>query len=200
MTRGKRVVVSVAGAAGSGKSQLALAVVQVLGDEDAARVPMDYFIEPRIVPMELWLTQPLAYNRKAVDAILRAPDGTVRLCPPFDFTALTRSDASGERKRIPIRPVMVLDAMEPWPDADLSVLVETPKPVRYRRIVERDIRWGSRVIDRWEHLELCRQHIQSLDHQYDLTLDGEQPLNDNAARIVEALHSRDLFPQTFRRG
>ena len=33
MTRGKRVVVSVAGAAGSGKSQLALAVVQVLGPE-----------------------------------------------------------------------------------------------------------------------------------------------------------------------
>lgn len=64
MTRGKRVVVSVAGAAGSGKSQLALAVVQVLGDEDAARVPMDYFIEPRIVPMELWMTQPLAYDRK----------------------------------------------------------------------------------------------------------------------------------------
>lgn len=185
----KRTIVSIAGAAGTGKSQLALAVARLLDDEIAARVPMDYFIRPRTVPMGAWLTQPLAYDHDAVDAILGAPDGTVRLSPPFDFTTFTRSDISGERKTIPIRPVMVLDAMEPWPDADLSVLVETPQDVRHRRIAERDVRWGSQVIDRWGHLEICRRHIESLDHQYDLTLDGEAPIEENSARIVEAIRS-----------
>lgn len=188
--RQNRAIVSIAGAAGSGKSQLALAVVSLLGDSVASRVPMDYFIVPRSVPMDEWLLQPLAYDRAAVETVLQLPEASVQMTPSFDFTTFTRSDASGERKTIPIRPVMILDAMTPWPDADLSVLVETPDAIRYQRILERDSRWRSKVIDRWCHLEICRQHIESLDHRYDVRLDGEMPVADNAQRIVEKV--RDI--------
>jgi uridine kinase len=183
----RRTVVSIAGAAGSGKSQLALAVVALLGEDVAARVPMDWYIVPRDLPMAAWLEQPLGYDVEAVRALLSAPVGPTRLTPPFDFETFTRSETTGQRKAIPIRPVMVLDAMAPWPDADLSVLVDAPAAVRHRRIVDRDARWGSRVIDRWDHLELARRHIEGQAHRFDLILDGEAPLRANAARIVEAL-------------
>jgi len=188
------VVVSIAGPAGTGKSQLALATVRLLGEDIAARLPMDWFIEPRAEPMEVWLQRPLTYDHAAVRALLAAPDGATRLTPPFDFTMFHRSEVSGERKTIPIRPVMVLDAMEPWPGADLTILVETPSEIRYQRIVERDTRWGTSVIDRWNHLELTRRHVESLGHRCDLTLNGELPIPGNAERIVDALRTSGMVP------
>lgn len=185
----RRATVSIAGPAGSGKSQLALAVVSRLGEGVAARVPMDWYIVPREAPMSDWLTRPLDYDDKAVRDLLAAPAGETRLTPPFDFETFTRSEATGQRKTIPIRPVMVLDAMAPWSQADLSVRLDVPAEVRRRRIVERDARWGSRVIDRWDHLELSRRHIEARGHRFDLTLDGERPLAENASRIVDALHA-----------
>lgn len=86
---------------------------------------MDYFITPRTVPMGDWLQQPLAYDHAAIRVLLQAGSHTTRLSPPFDFATFTRSTVSGKRKEIPIRPVMVLDAMEPWPDADLTLNGET---------------------------------------------------------------------------
>lgn len=186
-----RSIISIAGPAGAGKSQLALAVVARLGEDVAARVPMDWFIAPRELPMENWLHEPLTYDIDAVRALLSAPVGETRLTPPFDFETFTRSDASGQRKPIPIRPVMVLDAMAPWPEADLTVLIDVPTDLRRQRIVERDARWGTRVIDRWDHLELTRHHIEARGHRYDLTLDGERPLAASAARIVTAWRSPD---------
>lgn len=189
-----RVIVSISGPAGTGKSQLALAVAGLLGEDIAARLPMDWFIEPRATPMADWLSRPIAYDHEAVREILTAPDGEIRSTPPFDFTTFRHSETSGDRRPVPIRPVMILDAMEPWPGADLSVLVETPVEVRYRRIEERDARWGTTVIDRWGHLELTRRHVASLDHRYDLVLDGEESILANADRVVDALRSRGLLP------
>jgi uridine kinase len=183
----RRAVVSIAGPAGSGKSQLALAIVARLGERVAARVPMDWYLVPRGAPVATWLTQPLAWDDDAVRALLAAPVGETRFTPPFDFASFTRSEATGERKAIPIRPVMVLDAMAPWPGAGLSVLVEAPEAVRRRRIAERDARWGSRVLDRWGQLELTRRAIEARHHRHDLVLDGERPIAENAERIVAAL-------------
>lgn len=116
--KARRAVVSIAGAPGTGKSKLALAIRQALGDDVAARVPMDWLIVPRDIPMDDWLQRPLAYDHDAVRAILDAPVGTQMHTPPFDFITFQRSAISGDINLVPIRPVMLLDGMEPWPDAD----------------------------------------------------------------------------------
>ncbi len=184
----RRTIVSIAGGGGSGKSQVAKSVVALLGEDIAARVPMDWFLVPRAVPMAEWLTQPLAWDQDAVRALLAAPVGETRQTPPFDFETFARSEATGQRMTIPIRPVMVLDAMAPWPDADLSVLLDVPAAVRRERIADRDIRWRSRVLDRWEtQMEPTWRGIAAREHRFDLVLDGERPIAINAAAIVTSL-------------
>ena len=188
----KPTVVSIAGGGGSGKSQLALAVVARLGEDAASRVPMDWYLVPRAVPMTEWLTQHLAWDHDAVRALLAAPIGETRLTPPFDFETFTRSETTGQRKTVPIRPVMVLDAMDPWPEADLSVLLAVPAEVRRERIAARDIRWGSRVLDRWEQqMEPTWHACAAREHRFDLVLDGERPISENAERVASALRDRD---------
>lgn len=190
----RRAVVSIAGGGGSGKSQMAKAVVALLGEDVATRVPMDWFLVPRTVPMAEWLTQPLAWDRDAVRALLAAPIGETRQTPPFDFETFERSEATGQRMEIPIRPVMVLDAMAPWPDAELSVLLDVPEAVRRERIADRDIRWGSRVQDRWgAQMEPTWREIAARPHRFDLVLDGGRPIDENAGRIVAALRAVDGY-------
>jgi uridine kinase len=182
------LVVSIAGGGGAGKSQVAKAVVALLGDDIAARVPMDWYLVPRTVPMEDWLAQPLAWDWGAVEALLTTPAGETRLTPPFDFETFTRSEETGQRQAIPIRLVMVLDAMAPWPAADLAVLLEVPADVRRQRVAARDARWRSSVIDRWERqMEPTWRDIAAGEHRFDLILDGERPIDTNAAAIVASL-------------
>jgi uridine kinase len=183
-------VVSIAGGAGSGKSQLALAVVRMLGEDVASRVPMDWYLVPRDAPMAEWLRRPLAWDHDAVRELLAAPGGETRLTPPFDCRTFQRSEATGERKAIPIRPVMLLDAMEPWPDADLSVLLDASDEVRWQRIAERDVRWRTRVIEKWDTLQMTWERAAVQPHRYDLVLDGTCPIEENASRVVAALRSR----------
>ena len=46
------------------------------------------------------------------------------------------------------------------------------------------------MIDRWDHLELTRSHLEAQGHRIDLTLDGERPPAENADRIVATLRDR----------
>lgn len=185
-------VISIAGPAGAGKSQVAKALVRLLGDDLAARVPMDWYLVPRSVPMEAWRREPLAWDHAAVRALLAAPVGETRLTPPFDFTTFQHSAATGERVAIPIRPVMVLDAMAPWPKADLTVLLAVPEAARRARIVARDARWGSHVADRWLQLEATWRQVETQAPRADLTLDGEAPIERTAAAIAAAARERGL--------
>jgi thymidylate kinase len=77
--------------------------------------------------------------------------------------------------------------MYPFPSAYLKVLLTAPPDVRRARIIERDRRWGTRVIDRWENLEITRRQAEATDQQYNLVLDGTRPLSDNAAEIARLM-------------
>ncbi len=165
----------------------------MVGEDVASRVPMDWYLVPRDTPMEKWLRRPLAWDHAAVRELLASPVGETRLSPPFDFQAFQRSEVTGERKAIPIRPVMLLDAMEPWPDGDLSVLLDVPDEVRRQRIAERDVRWRTRVIEKWDTLQMTWKQASAQPHRYDLVLDGTCPVEENARRVVGALRSRRLI-------
>jgi uridine kinase len=169
---GDRLIVSVCGPSGSGKSTLAKALVEHLGPNVCARVPGDYYIEPRPPRMnpEDYFRQPLKYDWPLVARVLALPLGTATTTPDFDFEAFVRRAETGGRP-FAVRPVMVVDAMYPYPAADVTLLIQAPNHVRRRRVGSRDLIWNSRVAERWHHLEAARRRLAELiaGRTFDLT-------------------------------
>lgn len=179
----ERIVVSICGPSGAGKSQLAKAVVARLGEDRCGRIPGDNYLNTADEPLAAYLARPLQYDWQLLQQAASAPIGSVSSTPDFDFDTMTRRRDSGGTP-FTIRPIMVIDAMYPFPLAYVTILLAAPADVRRTRIVERDRRWESRVIDRWDILETSRRRLESLGHTYDLVLDGTRPLTANAELIV----------------
>lgn len=142
----KPFVVSLCGAAGAGKSTLAVALAEAVG-ERASRVPADYYLlatEDR--------TAPLRWDWTRLAADLARPPSTTVTTPAIDFTSLCRGVA-GDRRSFVIRPLMLIDAMQPFPSADLVIRLVAPREVRRARLAERDQCWGTVVLAHWDRLE-----------------------------------------------
>lgn len=186
---GKPYLVTIFGAAGSGKSMLAKAVADALGNEVAARVPADYFFVPREPDESLasYLGRPLVWDWELLLERLSLPLGTDTTTPDADFEGFTRLAVPGGRP-LPIRPVMLIDAMAPFPAADLRVRLDVPATERRTRIVARDERWSTRVRDRWPHLEATWIAVPEV--MPDVILDGTRPLEENVALLVSRLEER----------
>lgn len=150
----KPIVVTICGGSGAGKSKLAQAIVRRLGDLQAARVPVDWYIEPRPPGMSIeeFKCLPVSFDWDILRRDLHHPVGT-RIEPPnLDFTTFRRAPGlSGHQ--VVIRPLMLLDGMQPYPDADVVVLLDVSEDERYRRVKERDQEWGTTVHDRWSQVE-----------------------------------------------
>ncbi len=170
---------------GCGKSQLAKATAEQLGTDLATRVPTDYFFMPRpaAMPMAKFDCLPLRYDWALIASLLALPIGTQVSTPDAEFTTFTRQADSGGRAFV-IRPVMLFDAMVPYPNADLFVRVDVPGSVRLERIQDRDIRWGSNVAQRTGHLDATWKSAQSHSIVPDLVIDGMMPLTENAALLA----------------
>lgn len=180
-------VVSLCGASSAGKSQLAKATAARLGLEIASRVPADYFFVPRpqTVSLEVYLTQPLRWDWDLLRERLALPVGTVTSTPDVDFVSFQRRADEGGLP-LTIRPVMFCDAMEPYPQSDLVLLLEVPAEVRRARLEERDRRWGTVVADRWQHLE-DTWRATSKELIPDLVLDGTVPLTTLAGNLGQTI-------------
>ena len=184
-----QLIVSIIGPSGAGKSQLAKLTAALLGDDVASRVPADYFLVPRPVDMSMsdFLQQPLAWDWSLLDSLLALPLGTAASTPDFDFSTFTRLTENGGLT-VAVSPVMLIDAMAPYPRADLRVRRDASVATRRQRLAERDVRWGTTVLDRWETLELAmRTATETQTPLPDLWLDGERPLAENAARLAAVI-------------
>jgi len=172
-----------------GKSQLAKALVAALGEDICARVPGDWFIVPAAEPLATYFARPLRYDWAPLDRVVSTPVGALVALPAFDFVTFRRVSDDGGAPLV-VRPVLVVDAMYPCPRADFTVLLRVGDEIRRARIVERDQRWGSSVVDRWEHLQASKAWLERQGVAYDLTLTGPVPLDEHARRVAEAFHRR----------
>ncbi|MGC4106785.1 MAG: hypothetical protein QM753_10605 [Thermomicrobiales bacterium] len=176
---------------GAGKSQLAKQTAALLGEDAACRVAVDNFLVPRPpdMPRAAFDRLPLRYDWDLLAARLALPLGTATSAPDVDFaTFFRRADTGGPL--FTVRPVMLLDAMEPYPGADARVLLDVPEAVRLDRIADRDIRWGTDVRERTGHLNTTWARVLGLDVVPDLMLDGERPLEENAALLSAWIRSQ----------
>lgn len=170
---------------GSGKSQLAKRTAAALGEAVASRVAVDNFLVPRPadMPRDEFDRLPLRYDWTLLRARLALPPGTETSAPEVDFTTFLRVAETGGPAFV-VRPVMLLDAMEPFPDADARVLLAVPDAVRLERIAERDIRWGTTVRERTGHLAATWSRVAALGIVPDLVLDGLVSLDENAKTLA----------------
>jgi hypothetical protein len=123
--------------------------------------------------------------------VLTLPEGTVTSTPDSDFDRFRRGAETGGRP-FAIRPVMVLDSMEPYPGSDAAIGLVAPDDVCRPRIDVRDQIWKTRVGDRLHHLAVTWAHAWTLIAACDLELDGTAPLAANAEHLANWL--RREFP------
>jgi uridine kinase len=192
-----RVVVSICGPSGAGKSTLTKTLVERLGHERSVRIPADHYLVPASAdePLGEYLRRPLRYDWALLATVLALPDGNTVPYPNFDFerTGFQRLPGRG-RKTFTLRRIAILDAMYPYPQADLRVRLCAPDAIRRARVAARDERWGTRVVDSWAQLEVTRQELERLEEEahawpYDLILTGTADRAANVDAVVERLRA-----------
>lgn len=183
----KRVLISICGGSGSGKSTLAKALAAHLGPERACRVATDYFLLPNtFAALDEFFNHPLAYDWPLLAERLQGPHGAARSTPQFDFVQFQRIAPEGGRS-FRLCPIMLLDAMLPYPASDFTFLIDTPDEVRRARIAARDQAWHTHVIDYWPQHQLTLAQVRQTSRAFTAVLNGLDPLEENLARILRAL-------------
>ena len=178
-----RVLISICGGSGSGKSTLAKELAARLGEARASRVSTDFFLQSNPYPtLDEFFRHPLAYDWALLAERLQGAHGEARSTPQYDFLQFQRRAPEGGRP-FNLRPLMILDAMLPYPAADFIFLVETPDEVRRARIIARDQAWGTRVIDYWPQHQLTLAQLHQAPRHFTAVLSGLAPIEDNLRRI-----------------
>lgn len=183
------MIVSISGSSGSGKSEIAKALVAELGTQTCARVAGDYYILPAAEPLDTYLQRPLQYDWQLLASALSSGEGSVVALPDFDFERFQRVSLQGDRTFV-ARKILVVDTMYPVPGADFTVVLTVPDAVRKQRIGRRDVIWGTDVAGRWPQLEESRRHLEQMTVAYDMVLSGLSDPKDTARLIAQKLATR----------
>ena len=181
-----RTIVSVCGPSGAGKSQLAKALTSSFGEDACARVPADYFIMPVVGPLDESLNLPIVYDWATMYRTVARPLGEVVSTPRFDFSTFKRS-YDGDTRSFVVRPLLIIDAMYPYPCADFVVQLELDASERRQRIIDRDGEWSTRVLDRWEQLVASEAQLRKSEVTPDLILSGGAPIAENVRHVSRAV-------------
>ena len=151
----KPYIIGIAGGSGSGKSTFAKRLKQAFPEQVALISCDNYYLPHDDLPLE----QRAHLNYDAPEALEfdlmvrhleQLKRGEIALCPVYDFTRHTRSEAVTE---IPPRPIILIDGILIFHDPalracmDLKIYVETDADERILRRARRDIRDRGRDLD-----------------------------------------------------
>ena len=151
----KPYIIGIAGGSGSGKSTFAQKLKEAFPDQVALISCDNYYLPHDELPLaeraELNYDAPEALEFELMVRHLGAlKRGETALCPVYDFTRHTRSDAVTE---ILPRPIILIDGILIFHDPslracmDLKIYVETDADERILRRARRDIRDRGRDLD-----------------------------------------------------
>lgn len=194
----KPYIIGIAGGSGSGKSTFARRIAKAFPDH-VSLISCDNYYLPHD---ELLLEQRAQLNYDAPEALEfdlmvrhleQLKNGQAALCPVYDFTRHTRSDAVTE---IQPRPIILIDGILIFHDPalracmDLKIYVETDADERILRRARRDIRDRGRDLDSVIHQYLST--VKPMHNTYveptkvfaDVILNGGK--NEQAFMLVKA--------------
>ena len=195
-------IIGIAGASGSGKSELAREVSEALGGVsiltlDSYYRELGHLTEEERAQVDFDDPSALEFNL-IVEHLRALKAGQAVDEPVYSFAHHTRT---GESKRIaPTDPVIVegLLALH-WPELreifDLRVFVQTDPEECFRRRLERDVRTRGRtpesVYSQYEKTvrPAAEKYVFPSAKWADLIVSGEQPLTRSRAAVLQALQN-----------
>jgi uridine kinase len=182
-----KIIISICGAAGSGKSELAKKLAKSLGSHMALRIPCDYFLKSvQYNSLEEFMSTPFKWDWKLLKNFLSQPISTTHNIPDYDFNKYTRLSKTGGIT-LTIRRYIILDSILPFPESDFIIKIETPHDFRLERLKQRDKKWNSNVVKNWDKLMLTSKQLNDADNKIDLILNGSLDVKENVQLIVEFL-------------
>lgn len=150
------LTVGIAGGTGSGKTTVALAILDALGEDHVTVISQDAYYKDH-ASLSLEARQQLNYdhpesfdNDLLLAHLIRLSAGQPIEVPVYDFTAHSRS---GKTVHVPAKPVVVLEGIHVLVEEslrnhlDIKVFVDTDPDVRVLRRVTRDIQDRGRTIE-----------------------------------------------------
>ncbi|MBZ0202579.1 MAG: hypothetical protein K8I03_06150 [Ignavibacteria bacterium] len=187
-----KIIISICGAGGAGKSSLAKKVVHTLGTDISARVPTDYYLKSYSgEPFEEFISTPFRYDWELLKKVFQIPIGIITETPDYDFVKLTRLDKTGG-KPFTVSRYMVIDSILPYPESNFIFRIEAPADLRLKNIKERDKAQKTNSARNWEKMELTASELNSRKYKYDLVLNGFNELDENAEKIFEYLRRKGV--------
>ena len=203
----KPYIIGIAGGSGSGKSTFAQRLKEAFPDQVALISCDNYYLPHDDLPLaeraELNYDAPEALEFELMVRHLGAlKRGETALCPVYDFTRHTRSDAVNE---ILPRPIILIDGILIFHDPslracmDLKIYVETDADERILRRARRDIRDRGRDLDSVIHQYLST--VKPMHNTYmeptkvfaDIILNGGK--NEQAFMLVKTQIAQLLHEQ-----
>lgn len=188
-----RVIISICGPSGSGKSILAKELVKKIGKDISVRLPGDDFLKSSVYKdYEQFISTPFQYDWKLIDTLIKYPLGRDIQVPEFDFVKFKRN-VNGEGKKITLQRYIIIDSILPYPKSDIVINITGSKNVRQKRLKERDKRWNASVISNWKKLELTYALIEKSHKFINLELDGDEEIHENIESAIAYLYKRKVM-------
>lgn len=182
-----KVIISICGAAGAGKSTLAKKLAEAIGFDMACRIPVDYFLKSYSGEVyDEYMNTPFKFDWDLLKKVLSAPIGSRCETPDFDFHKLVRKNKTGGIQ-FTLRRYVILDSM-PCPFADHLIRLDAPEDLRKSRIKERDKRDKTNSYRNWQKMEITAKELDSGNYKYDMVLSGFDEPEINAETIKEYLN------------
>lgn len=192
--------IGICGGSGSGKSELARALVTAFPHEHAVLVELDsYYHSKHNFPAEIQgnYDHPLSLDEDLlVQQLLLLKQGQSIDKPCYDFTIHDRSDCS---EKVLSRPLILIDgillfALQRVADLiDLSVFVDTPADIRLARRLLRDVQERGRTLDDvlMQYLTTVRpmheQYVEVFKTKANVLVSGMDSLESEIAAVLAAI-------------
>ncbi len=188
-----KVIISICGPAGAGKTALAKKLVDTLGKDLACRVPTDYFLKSyNNEGFEEYISSPFKYDWNLLTKVLQRRMGTECETPDFDFNKMRRSDKTGGISFF-MRRYIVLDSMLPYLESKYIIKLDASAETRLKRIKERDKAQSANSFLNWKKMEVTASELDSEKYKFNLLLNGELDAEINVGKLVEFLTEKRLM-------
>ncbi|WP_298609223.1 uridine kinase [uncultured Thiothrix sp.] len=192
--------IGICGGSGSGKSELARALVAALPEDQSVLVELDSYYHAAInFPTKIKgnYDHPLSLDEpRLVEDLLKLKAGEMIHKPCYDFTVHNRARFS---ERVYPTPFIIIDGIllfalqQVAKLVDLSVFVDTPADIRLARRLLRDVRERGRTLDDVlaQYLNTVRpmheQYVEIHKTKTDILVSGTDSIQAEVAAVLAAL-------------
>ena len=192
--------IGICGGSGSGKSELARALVTALPPKSAVLVELDsYYHQKSKFPAEIRgnFDHPLSLDENLlVEQLQTLKAGSAVEKPCYDFTIHDRSSRTEliqPKSFIIIDGILLFALTQVAELVDLSVFVETPTDIRLARRLLRDVHERGRTLEDvlGQYLKTVRPmheaYVERFKHRADILVSGMDKLEREVAAVLAAI-------------